>query len=100
VTRTNNPSLSPSRKDIQEDRILDDQALVAAIAHQEQEAFERLYDRYHTMVYHLARKILTAPDRAEEVVYDVFWQVWREAGRYDGQRGSVGAWLTGIVYEL
>lgn len=97
MTRTNNPSPPASRKDIQEERILDDQALVAAIARQEQEAFERLYDRYHTMVYHLARKILTAPDRAEEVVYDVFWQVWREAVRYDGQRGSVGAWLTTLA---
>jgi RNA polymerase sigma-70 factor, ECF subfamily len=97
VTRTNNPSLPTSRKDIQEERILEDQALVAAIARQEQDAFERLYDRYHTMVYHLARKILTAPDRAEEVVYDVFWQVWREAARYDGQRGSVGAWLTTLA---
>jgi len=97
VTRTKNPSLLPIRKEPQEERILDDQALVAAIARQEQEAFERLYDRYHIMVYHLARKILNAPDRAEEVVYDVFWQVWREAGRYDRQRGSVGAWLTTLA---
>ena len=98
VARTKNPSLLPRRKESQEeDRTLDDQALVAAIARQEQEAIERLYDRYHIMVYHLARKILNASDRAEEVVYDVFWQVWREAGRYDGQRGSVGAWLTTLT---
>src|SRR5262249_532022 len=77
--------------------ILDDQVLVTAVARQEQEAFEDLYDRYHTMVYHLARKILNDADRAEEVVYEVFWQVWREAGRYDRQRGSVGAWLTRLA---
>ena len=97
VARTKNPSPLPNRKESQEDWILDDQALVAAVARQEQEAIERLYDRYHIMVYHLARKILNTPDRAEEVVYDVFWQVWREAGRYDGQRGSVGAWLTTLA---
>jgi RNA polymerase sigma-70 factor, ECF subfamily len=97
VTRTKNPSLLSSRNDSQEDQTLGDQALVTAIAHQEQEAFERLYDRYHTMVYYLARKILNTPDRAEEVVYDVFWQVWREAERYDRQRGSVGAWLTTLT---
>jgi RNA polymerase sigma-70 factor (ECF subfamily) len=97
VTRAKHPSLPSNRKEPQEDRILDDQALVAAIARQEQEAFERLYDRYHTMVYHLARKILNTPDRAEEVVYDVFWQVWREASRYDEQRGSVGAWVTTLA---
>lgn len=97
VTRAKHPSLPTSRKEPQEDRILDDQALVTAIVRQEQEAFERLYDRYHTMVYHLARKILNDPDRAEEVLSDVFWQVWREAGRYDGQRGSVGAWVTTLA---
>lgn len=97
VNRANNPSPPLDRKEPQEDRILDDQALLAAITRQEQAAFERLYDRYHTMVYHLARKIMHAPDRAEEVVYDVFWQVWREAERYDGQRGSVGAWLTTLA---
>lgn len=97
MTRTKHPSLPASRKEEQEERVLDDQALVMAIARQEQEAFERLYDRYHTMVYHLARKIVNDPSRAEEVVYDVFWQIWREAERYDGQRGSVGAWVTTLA---
>ena len=97
MTRTKHPSLLTSRKEQQEVRLLDDQALVAAIARQEQEAFERLYDRYYTMVYHLARKIVNDSDRAEEVMYDVFWQIWREAERYDGQRGSVGAWVTTLA---
>lgn len=97
VTRAKHPSLLPSRKEPQEDRTLDDQVLVAAIARHEQEAIERLYDRYHIMVYHLARKILHTSERAEEVVFDVFWQVWREAERYDGKRGSVGAWLTTLA---
>jgi RNA polymerase sigma-70 factor (ECF subfamily) len=77
----------------QEDQVLEDQALVAEIAAQQQIALERLYDRYQTMVYHLALKVLNSREGAEEVVYDVFWQVWREAKRYDAQRGSVGAWL-------
>src|SRR5215468_3652949 len=92
-----NLSSSISRKAVQEVRDLDDCTLVAAIAHQQQDAFEQLYDRYQTMVYHLALKILNARDGAEEVVYDVFWQVWREAVRYDVQRGSVGAWLATLA---
>jgi RNA polymerase sigma-70 factor, ECF subfamily len=71
--------------------------LVTAIAQQQEDAFERLYDRYQTLVYHLAFKVLNSRENAEEVVYDVFWQVWREAARYDAQRGSVGAWLTTLT---
>lgn len=71
----------------------EDRALIAAIAGRQQQALERLYDRYQTLVYHLALRILNSRESAEEVVYDVFWQVWREAARYDVQRGSVGAWL-------
>lgn len=71
----------------------EDYALLDAIARRNQEAFERLYEIYHAMVYHLAYRILNSRESAEEVVYEVFWQVWREAGRYDARRGSVGAWL-------
>ena len=71
----------------------EDRALVGAIVRQQQEALDRLYERYQTMVYHLALKILNSREGADEVVYDVFWQVWREAAHYDAQRGSVGAWL-------
>ena len=49
------------------------------------------------MVSHLALKILNSRESAEEVVYDVFWQVWRDAERYDVQRGSVGAWLATVA---
>jgi RNA polymerase sigma-70 factor (ECF subfamily) len=81
----------------QEDRVLEDRALVAAVAAQQQDALERLYDRYQAMVYHLALKVLNRRESAEEVVYEVFWQVWREAGRYDARRGSVGAWLATLA---
>jgi RNA polymerase sigma-70 factor, ECF subfamily len=71
----------------------DDGALITAIARRQQEALDQLYERYQAMVYHLALKVLNSRESAEEVVYDVFWQVWRDAERYDVQRGSVGAWL-------
>jgi RNA polymerase sigma-70 factor (ECF subfamily) len=49
------------------------------------------------MVYHLAFKVLNSRENAEEVVYAVFWQVWREAALYDVRRGSVGAWLATLT---
>jgi len=74
-----------------------DRILVAAIARRQQEALDRLYERYQTLVYHLALRILHSQESAEEVVYTVFWQVWREAARYDARRGSVGAWLSTLA---
>ena len=100
------PSAPISRITEQEERALDvaiarrqqdDGALITAIAHRRQEALDQLYERYQAVVYHLALKILNNRESAEEVVYDVFWQVWREAERYDAQRGSVGAWLATVA---
>ena len=71
----------------------DDQTLVAEIVRRQSEALERLYERYRMVVYHLAFKILNNRETAEEVVLEVFWQVWRDAERYDSQRGSVGVWI-------
>ena len=97
MSHSKNPSSLLARNIEQEARALDDRTLVTAIAHQQEDAFERLYDRYQTMVYHLAFKVLNSRENAEEVVYEVFWQVWREAARYDVHRGSVGAWLATLA---
>ena len=48
-------------------------------------------------VYGLALRIVRRPALAEEVVEDVFWQVWREAPRFDAGRGKVLAWLLAIA---
>ncbi len=53
----------------------------------------QLYDRYAATVYGLARRILPQPDQAEEVVQDVFAQVWRDARRYEQARASVAGWI-------
>jgi RNA polymerase sigma-70 factor (ECF subfamily) len=68
-------------------------ALVAQIAAGDVEAFERLYDRYAPLAFGLIRRILADRAAAEDVLQEVFWQVWREAAAYDPGRGSVEAWL-------
>jgi RNA polymerase sigma-70 factor, ECF subfamily len=70
-----------------------DRQLLAAIAGGSTDALERLYDRFASTVYGLARRILAQPDLAEEVVQDVFAQVWRDARRYDEARASVAGWI-------
>jgi RNA polymerase sigma-70 factor (ECF subfamily) len=70
-----------------------DRQALAAVAGGSADALERLYDRYAATAYGLARRILAQQDLAEEVVQDVFAQVWRDAGRYDAARASVAGWI-------
>jgi RNA polymerase sigma-70 factor (ECF subfamily) len=60
-------------------------------------AFAQFYDRHAILVHTLATRIVRDRDDAEEVVQDAFLQVWRQADRFDGQRGSPAAWLTTIA---
>ncbi len=58
---------------------------------------ETLYDRYHAVAYALALRITTETGLAEDVVQDSFLGLWRNAGRYAQDRGSVKGWLLAIV---
>jgi RNA polymerase sigma-70 factor, ECF subfamily len=52
-----------------------------------------LYDRYSRMIYAIAWKSLNSVEDCEEVVLDVFAQVWRIADRFDRNKGNVEQWL-------
>ena len=72
-------------------------ALVLAVCDQHEPSLERLYQATSGRVYGLALRIVRQPAVAEEVVEDVFWQVWREAPRFDAERGRVLTWLLAIA---
>jgi RNA polymerase sigma-70 factor (ECF subfamily) len=71
----------------------DDLALIAAIAGGDREALARLYDRYASRLLALAVRMLGDRREAEDVLHDVFIEVWQHAGDFDAARGSVRAWL-------
>lgn len=73
------------------------QAWVTAIAGHDEQALAELYEATLARVYGLALRITRSPQAAEEVSEDVYWQVWREAPRFDAQRGNVIAWLLTIT---
>lgn len=70
---------------------------LAGVVDQDQTALGTLYDAMVEQVYGLALRILKQPTSAEEVVQDTFWQVWRQAPRFDPERGTVKAWVLTIA---
>ena len=67
--------------------------LVASVAGGDNGALGRLYDATSGAVLELSQRILGESLEAEEVVLDVYARVWSRATEFNGQRGSVRAWL-------
>ena len=70
-----------------------DTTLVQSLLRQDVNAFEQLYDRHSRQVYGLVLRILQQASTTEEVVQDVFLQLWRNAAAYDAERGPFVPWL-------
>ncbi|MEH2111908.1 sigma-70 family RNA polymerase sigma factor [Nostoc sp.] len=73
--------------------VADDASLLTRIAKHDQTALSQLYDRYAKIIYAVAFKSLRSVEESEEVVLDVFAQVWRIADRYDAVKGRADTWL-------
>jgi RNA polymerase sigma-70 factor (ECF subfamily) len=82
----------PSRADA-----ADEMRLVARIRNGDQQAISELYDRYSTVVYGVALRVLQDAAAAEDIVQDIFLQLWRKPDAFDSSRGALGAWLAVIA---
>lgn len=71
--------------------------LIHSLAAGNQQAMSALYDATNRLVYGLTLRILSDPSLAEEVLLDVYMQVWRQASAYDARRGGPLAWLTTLA---
>ncbi len=56
-------------------------------------AFGAFYDAFASLALGIVRRILGDGPEAEEVLQDVFWELWRAAPQYDAARGSPAAWV-------
>ncbi|MGB7925386.1 MAG: sigma-70 family RNA polymerase sigma factor [Pyrinomonadaceae bacterium] len=72
-------------------------ALIKSLAVGDQSAMTTLYDSTSRLIYGLVLRILNEASTAEEVMLDVYMQVWRQASNYDATRGAPLAWLTTIA---
>ena len=68
-------------------------ALLRQMASGDADAFGRFYERYASLVFTFALRLLGARSDAEDLLQEVFLQVWRQAQSYSPERGSPEAWL-------
>lgn len=52
-----------------------------------------LFDRYSKVVYSVSLRVLRDPAAAEDVLQEIFMQIWRSPDGFIATRGSLGGWL-------
>lgn len=73
--------------------------LLRRVALGDEEAFSQLYDQVATLLHSLIRRVVRDTAMSEEVLQEVFVEVWRQATRYDPARGSAKSWLCTIAHR-
>src|SRR6185437_473413 len=76
-----------------------DETCMVRIVAGDSTAFAAVYDRYGSMVYSLALRIIREPALAEDVVQDVFLSLWRLASRFDATRGSLQTYILSMAHH-
>src|SRR5215468_8152745 len=77
----------------------EDSLLMARIQAGDEEALGLLLERYANIVLGIGLKVLRDREEAEELVQDVFFQVYRKCRLYDSSRGTTRAWLLQTAYH-
>jgi len=75
----------------------EDAALLAMVEQGDQQAMASLFDRYSGIVYSVALRVLRDAGQAEDVMQDIFIQIWKKPGAFVSGRGSLGAWLAVVA---
>jgi RNA polymerase sigma-70 factor (ECF subfamily) len=76
---------------------VNDVELLKAVASQDEAALAQLYDRYRVILFGLLMRILNNREEAEDVLQEVFLQVWRRAADFDENRGRPFTWLVTLA---
>jgi RNA polymerase sigma-70 factor, ECF subfamily len=74
-----------------------DAMLMSAIRSGNQQAMAQVYERYSPIVYSVALRVLGDTAAAEDILQEVFMQLWRSPDLFDANRGSLAGWLAVIT---
>jgi RNA polymerase sigma-70 factor (ECF subfamily) len=75
----------------------EDRELILRMAADDGDALDAFYTRHNRLVFGLLSRILPNRADAEDVLTEVFLQVWQQSSRYDAERGKPLAWLLTIA---
>lgn len=73
--------------------------LLTAIAGGDQNAFAQLYDMLSPRAFGLIRRVLVDPSQSEEVLQEVFLEIWQSASRFAPNRGQGRSWVLTIAHR-
>jgi RNA polymerase sigma-70 factor, ECF subfamily len=73
-----------------------DEELIGRIGKGDRLAMHALFTRHHVRMYRFALRLVRNDVTAEDIISEVFLDVWRQAGRFEG-RSTVSTWLLGIT---
>jgi RNA polymerase sigma-70 factor, ECF subfamily len=87
----------PSKAGLQAAKVAEDAALLGKVEQGDQVAMGRLFDRYSGIVYSVALRVLKDTGQAEDVMQEIFIQIWKKPSAFISGRGSLGAWLAVVT---
>ena len=100
ITPRPNPQEPFARSFVRESEMApssDDGFLLRAIQRGDEGAMATIFDRYSRVVYSVALRVLRDPAAAEDVLQDIFMQIWRKPDSFVSTRGSLGGWLAVVA---
>jgi RNA polymerase sigma-70 factor (ECF subfamily) len=71
----------------------DDSILLGLVQRGDDQAMASIFDRYSKVVYSVALRVLRDPSAAEDVLQEIFMQIWRNPDSFVATKGSLGGWL-------
>lgn len=92
-----NPKIPDPRSTVGARGQSDDAVLLERVRRMDQAAMTEIFDRYARMAYSVAFRVLKDATQAEDVMQDVFFQLWQNPASFATGRGSLGAWLAVVV---
>lgn len=75
----------------------DDARILERVGRRDQSAMTEIFDRYARLAYSVALRVVKDATQAEDIMQDVFFQLWQNPSAFATGRGSLGAWLAVVV---
>jgi RNA polymerase sigma-70 factor (ECF subfamily) len=72
---------------------------IGLVARGDTAAFDAVYEQIASSVFGIVRRVIRDPAQSEEVTQDVLLEIWRNASKFDAERGSATAWVMTLAHR-